>query len=472
MKPFFEKYFIFLTLLVLCGYFIYLAFLLHHNHIGMAFDTVSRIKKSGTLRLITTRSVNTFYLYQEEPTGFEYDLAREFARYLKVDLDIVTPGWNNLFVYLGQGKGDFIAAGMAITKENLEKAAFSIPYMNIQQRIIHHYLIFAPKDIQDLAGRTIHVRRNTSYHSRLEEIKASGIDIKYILHDNIPTEDLIAMVNDREIKFTIADSNIALLNQRYFPDIRIGIPIQEKESLAWAVRKDDIEMLAEMNRFFLYAKKKKILKQIIEKYYGHTRDFDVSEVKTFHERMKTHLPKFQNTIKTEAVKHGFDWRLMAAVVYQESRFDTGATSFTNVKGLMQVTHATAREMGITNRINPKQSIQAGISYLHRMYERFHEIEDDYQRMLFALASYNVGYGHVQDAMAIAGEKGLNPLTWQSLKKTLPLLSKKEIYQKTRHGYARGWEPVQYVERILTYYDILRQTDFSLNAGNVFISETQ
>ncbi len=460
MKHFYEKYFIFLNLLILCFFFVYLSFLLHHKNLGVPDSSVERIKKSGTLRLITTRSINTFYLYKEEPTGFEYDLAREFARYLQVDLDIVTPGWNNLFAYLDQGKGDFIAAGIAITKESLEKAAFSIPYMSIQQRVIHHYLIFGPKNIDDLAERTIHVRRNTSYHSRLKEIKASGIDIEYILHDNVPTEDLIAMVNDREIKFTIADSNIALLNQRYFPDIRIGIPVQEKESLAWAVRKNDMEMLKEINRFFLYAKEKGILKQIIEKYYENTRDFDVADVKTFHERMKTRLPIFQEIIEAEAVKHGFDWRLMAAVVYQESRFDPDATSFTNVKGLMQVTHTTAREMGIKNRTNPKQSIKAGISYLNRMYERFHHIEDEYQRMIFALASYNVGYGHVLDAMAIARQKGLNPLVWQSLKKTLPLLSKPKIYKKTKHGYARGWEPVQYVERVLTYYDILKQIDFS------------
>ena len=460
MKPFYEKYFILLNLLILCGVFIYLSFLLHQKNLGVPASSVERIKKSGTLRLITTRSINTFYLYKEEPTGFEYDLAHEFARYLNVDLDIVTPGWNNLFVYLDQGKGDFIAAGIAITKDRLEKASFSIPYMSIQQRVIHHYLIFGPKDLDDLAQRTIHVRRNTSYHSRLKEIKASGIDIQYILHDNVPTEDLIAMVNDREIKFTIADSSIALLNQRYFPDIRIGIPVQEKESLAWAVRRNDMEMLKEINRFFLYAKEKGILKKITEKYYGNTRDFDVSEVKTFHERMKTHLPIFQEIIKAEAKKHGFDWRLIAAVVYQESRFDPDATSYTNVKGLMQVTRATAREMGIKDRNNPKQSIKAGISYLNRMYERFHQIEDEYQRMLFALASYNVGYGHVLDAMAIARQNGLNPLIWQSLKKTLPLLSKPAIHKKTKHGYARGWEPVQYVDRILTYYDILKQIDFS------------
>jgi membrane-bound lytic murein transglycosylase F len=460
MKQFYVKHFIFLNLIVLCCLFVYLSFLIHNKHLGKIQSTVERIQQSGVLRMITTRSLNSFYLYKDTPAGFEYDLARAFARYLNVDLDIVTPGWNNLVTYLDLGKGDFIGAGMAITKERLEKVDFSTPYMDIQQQVIHHTLVFGPRSIHDLAFRTIHVRRNTSYHSRLAEIKASGIDLTYVLHDNVPTEDLIIMVNDREIKFTIADSNIAQLIQRHFPDIRIGIPLQEKESLAWAVRKDDLEMRTEINGFFAYAKNKGILKQIIDKYYGHTKDFDVSELKTFHKRVKARLPKYQAIIKKEAQKYGFDWRLMAAVIYQESRFDPTAKSVTHVEGLMQVTRATALEMGIQDRLDPAQSVRAGIKYLSRMYDKFDQIDDAYQRVLFALASYNVGYGHVLDAMAIAREKELNPLVWNSLKKTLPLLTKPDFYEKTRHGYARGWEPVEYVERILTYYDILKQIDFS------------
>ncbi|EMS79323.1 membrane-bound lytic murein transglycosylase MltF [Desulfotignum phosphitoxidans] len=460
MKSFYLKHFIFLTLLILCGYFVYLSYLLQHRDLKHISGTLERIQKSGVLRLITTRSLNNYYLYKGEPTGFEYDLAREFARYLHVDLDVVTPGWNNLVVYLDQGKGDFVGASMTVTRERLEKVKFSIPYMEVQQQVIHHALVFSPKDIEDLALRTIHVRRDTSYHYRLKEIQASGIDVRYVLYDNVPTEDLIAMVRDREIKFTIADSNIARLNQRHMPDIRVSIPIHKKESVAWAVRKDDPEMLEEINRFFLHARESGILQKIVNKYYGHPKEFDVSELKTFHKRVQKYLPKYQEIIETQSRKYGFDWRLVAAVVYQESRFDPGAKSITQVRGLMQVTEAAAREMGIQDRRDPAQSVKAGIKYLKQMYDRFEEIEDQYQRLLFALASYNVGLGHVLDAMKIAEEKGLDPQIWNSIKKTLPLLSKPDVYKKTKHGYARGWEPVQYVDRILTWYDILKQMDFS------------
>ncbi len=460
MKSFYRNHFIFLTLLILCGCFVYLSYLLHHRNLGPAAGTLERIHKSGVLRLITTRSLNNFYIYKGEPAGFEYELAREFARYLHVDLDIVTPGWNNLLKYLNQGKGDFVGAGMAVTQKRLEKIEFSIPYMEVQQQVIHHALVFGPKDIEDLAFRTIHVRRNTSYHFRLEQIKASGIDVHYVLHDNVPTEDLIAMVHDREIKFTIADSNVARLNQRHMPDIRVGIPIHKKQSLAWAVRRGDREILREMNRFFLYARETGKLQQIVNKYYGLSKKFDVSELKTFHKRIQERLPRYRDIIETHSEEYGFDWRLVAAVVYQESRFDPEAKSMTHVEGLMQVTQAAASEMGIEDRLDPVQSIQAGVKYLKRMYERFEDIEDEYQRLLFTLASYNVGWGHVLDAMAIARDRGLDPRVWDSLKKTLPLLSKPEFYKNTKHGYARGWEPVQYVERILTWYDILKQIDFS------------
>lgn len=437
MKDIFERNFIFLLVIGLTLGIVFVAVLVHHDDIGGPKDTLEQIRSTGKLRLITTSAMNTCYYYEGLPMGFEYDLAKAFADYLKVDLDIVTPGWNNMFDYLEEGKGDFIAAGLTITKKRRVHADFSIPYMTIQQRVIHHNLVFGPKSIKDLEQRTVHVRRGTSYQSRLAAIKENGVDLKYILHDNTPTEELISMVQDREIKFTVADSNLALLNKRYFPDIKIGIPIQEKESLAWAVRKDDRSMLREVNRFFLHANKTGILKKITQKYYDNIRDFDVYELKKFHERIETRLPAYQSVIEKESSKYGFDWRLMAAVVYQESHFNPDAKSFTNVRGLMQVTTATAKEMGISNRLNPKQSIRAGIKYMSRMYKRFDYIEDDYQRMLFALASYNIGYGHVLDAIKLATQKGLDPNTWQGLKTALPLLSKKAYYQKAKYGYARG-----------------------------------
>lgn len=459
MKKFYFNYFILINLVCLLLFFVFLSVLIHHKELGSDLTRLERVKKSGVLRLITNNSINTYYYYDGQPTGFEYDLALEFSRFLNVDLDIVTPGWNNMFAYLEEGKGDFIASGLAITRERLEKVNFSIPYMTIQQHIVHHNLVFGPKTVEDLAFRTIHVRRGTSYHSRLEEIKQSGVPLNYILHDNIPTEELIRMVHDREIQFTVADNNIAYLNQRYYPDIRIGIALQEKESLAWAVNKNDSQMLEQINKFFLYANETGILKQISDKYYANIKESDPFDLNQFHQRIKTRLPKYKEMIIKEAIKYNFDWRLLAAVVYQESHFNPNARSFTNVRGLMQVTSVTAEEMGIANRLKPSQSIKAGIKYLDKMMKKFDYLDDEYERILFGLASYNIGYGHVTDAIHLARKMGLDENKWQNLKKVLPLLSKSKYYKKTKYGYARGWEPVQYVERILTYFDILKQKEF-------------
>jgi len=431
MKSFLTKHFIFLTLIIVTSGGVLFCVRMHHQEIGSTLNTVEKIRKNGKLRLITSKAVNTYYMYNNKPTGFEYDLALAFAEFMNVELDIITPGWSSMFAYLKQGKGDFIAAGLSITAPRLEYVDFSIPYMTVQQRIIHHHLIFSPKDINDLEFKLFHVRRGTSYHDRLAEIKALGVDLQYVLHNNIPTEELIGMVHDREITFTIADSNIALLSRRFFPDIRIGIPIQERESLAWAVRKNDGEMLKQVNKFFLYATNTGILKGITAKYYGNIDNFDAYDLKKFHERIETRLPKYKNVIKEESAKHGFDWRLIAAVVYQESHFEPDAKSVTNVRGLMQVTQITAKEMGIKNRRDPHQSIRAGIKYLSLIYKRFDYIKDNSQRLLFALASYNVGYGHVKDAMSLAKENGYDPTTWKGLKATLPLLAKAKYYNQTK-----------------------------------------
>ncbi|WP_300458488.1 membrane-bound lytic murein transglycosylase MltF [Desulfobacula sp.] len=458
MKKFFVNYFILILLLGLCSFFIFLCVKIHHKDFNPYRDSVEKIKKTGALRLITTNGINTYYQYNGDPSGFEYDLAREFANFLNVDLDIITPGWNNMVPFLEQGKGDFIASGLAITKEKLEKVNFSIPYMTVQQRIIHHKLILNPKNIEDLANRIVHVRRGTSYHSRLKEIETSGVKFNYILHNNLPTEELIRMVNTRQIKFTIANNTVAYLNQRHYPDIRVGIPLQKKEHLAWAVNKKDSHLLEQMNKFFLYANQTGLLKQISDKYYADIENIDPFDLKKFHQRIRTRLPRYKKIIIEESMKYNFDWRLMAAAIYQESHFNSNAKSFTNVRGLMQLTMDTAEEMGIEDRLIPSQSIKAGIKYLDKMVKKFDYLKDDYEKILFALASYNIGYGHVLDAIQIARDMGMDETKWQNLKTTLPLLSKSKYYEKTRYGFARGWEPVQYIARILTYFDILKQKD--------------
>jgi membrane-bound lytic murein transglycosylase F len=383
-------------------------------------------------------------------------LAKEFADFLNVELIIITPGWEKMFKTLLSGNGDLIASSLTKTERREIRVAFSDEYMPVQQQVIVRKGCAGIKQLADLDGQTIHIRKNTSYHERLVELKKSGLNIHFALYDNTPTEELLRQVQNNEIKITIADSNIFRLNRRYYPDLRIAFPISGHQSLGWAVKRHDSRLIKKINQFFKTIKANGTFAQIYNKYYAGTDMFDYVDIKKFHTRLKTRLPAYKQLIEKESQKYNFDWRLIAAVIYQESHFNPDAVSYTGVRGLMQLTIPTADEVGVINRLNPEESIKGGIKYLHKLYNRFENLHPE-ERLKFALGSYNVGYGHIKDARKIAQKKGLDVNKWSSLEKTLPLLRYREYYEKSDFGYARGTEPVQYVNRIFTYYNIIKMT---------------
>jgi membrane-bound lytic murein transglycosylase F len=416
--------------------------------------SLERILERGSIVMITQNSANTYYTHRDQPMGFEYELAREFAHYLDVDLEVVTPNWIQMFEMLEKGEGDFIAAGVTVVPSRIRRVDFTVPYLTVRQQLILHEENRRIRDLEDLDGVTLHVRAGTSYQERLAELQGRGVRLKLVLVPDVLTEELIRRVAEGELEATVADSNIALLNRRYYPHIRIAFPISEEQPLAWAVRKGDAALLTAMNNFMSEIHVNGTLSKIRNLYYDDRNIMGKTDLKTFHRRLETRLPIYGPMIRTAAEEHGFDWRFIAAMIYQESHFDPQARSYTGVRGLMQLTRETAIEMGVEDRLDPEQSIKAGVKYLARLYGLFKDIEDQTQRLLFALTSYNVGYGHVRDAQKIAREKGHDPATWVSLREVLPLLSRPEYYRETRHGYARGEEPVNYVNNILIYYDIM------------------
>ncbi|HSO20827.1 MAG TPA: membrane-bound lytic murein transglycosylase MltF [Desulfosarcina sp.] len=417
-------------------------------------SSVEGIRRSGRLVLITDNNAHCYYTYRGRAMGFEYDLARAFADRLGVDLEVLTPGWDDLLTSLENRRGDLVAASLTMTSSRRALVDFSDPYLSIRQHIVFHRDNTAVRSLEDLAGRTIHVRRGSSYHERLLQLQQAGLAIDVVLHANVPTEELIRQVAEEEIAYTVADSNVARLNRRYYPQIKIGFAIAEEESLGWAVRRGNDALRAEINRFWEGIKGDGTFDKIYQKYYTGVKQFDYVDLIKYHEALSSRLPAYEDLIRREARRHGFDWRLIAATIYQESHFNPRARSHTGVRGLMQLTLDTAAEMGIDDRLDPEASIQGGVKYLADIYARFDDIEEP-DRLLFTLASYNVGYGHVRDAQQIARELDLPPDKWSSLKKTLPLLRMRRYYSRTRHGYARGTEPVRFVTRVQTYYDILR-----------------
>jgi membrane-bound lytic murein transglycosylase F len=417
-------------------------------------SSIDGIRRSGKLVLITDNNAHCYYNYRGKSMGFEYDLSKAFADYLKVDIEVVTPGWDGLFPALEKGRGDMVAASLTITEQRQARVDFSEPYLTIRQHIITRRENRSIRTTDDLNGRVVHVRQGSSYHERLLQLQEEGIDVEIVLHSNVPTEDFIRQVAEKEIEITVADANVAKLNRRYYPQIRIGIPISEEESLGWAVRKGNDSLRQAINTFWQTIKADGTFNKIYQKYYTGVERFDYVDVVKFHQAVETRMPQYEALIRQEASRHGFDWRLIAATIYQESHFNPLARSHTGVRGLMQLTLETAADMGIENRLDPEESIRGGVKYLAEIYDRFDDIQGR-DRMLFTLASYNVGYGHVRDAQQLAKEKNLPPRKWSSIKETLPLLRKRAYFSRTQYGYARGTEPVRFVTRIQTYYDILR-----------------
>jgi membrane-bound lytic murein transglycosylase F len=418
-------------------------------------NSLQKIRKAKEITVITRSNAHCYYIYREQPMGFEYDLAKAFADHLGVRLKVRTFPWADMIKALNEGRGDLIAASKTITSSRKELIDFSDGYLTIQQRVIVHEDNHSIEDVADLSGKTVHVRRATSYEERLSELRQQGLDLTVKVYDDVPTEELIRQVADKEIEVTIADSNIARLNLRYYPTVRIGVPIEETQRLGWAVKKGDRSLLKAINGFFKKIKFDGTFDDIYRGYYSDEQVFDRFDLKKFHHRIKTRLPTYQPIIKEAATMHGFDWRLIAAVTYQESHFNPRAKSHRGVRGLMQLTQATAKEMGVTNRLDPYQSIMGGVKYLKGLYRRYDKAEDP-DRTFIALASYNVGPRHILTAQRIARKRGFDPNKWSSLEQTLPLLCYEEYIRQSKHGYCRGTEPVRYVNRIRTYFDILRR----------------
>ena len=417
---------------------------------------LEEIRERGELRVLTRYGPTTYYIKGEELAGFEYELAREFAKYLNVKLKIIVPeNLGNMLQLIEQGKADIAAAGLTITPARKGILRFGPTYQEVSQQLVYRRGSLKPKNISKLADGHLEVVANSSHVEQLELHQQEFPELSWVENKELDNSGLLELVQLEMIDYTIADSNEIDANQTLFPELRVAFNISEPQPLAWAMPlADDGSLNSELTDFFSKMKEAGTIDRLIEKYYGHISDFDYVDTRTIHRRILTHLPKYQTLFKQAAVEFGFDWHLLAAISYQESHWNPEAVSSTGVRGLMMLTKATAKQMKIDDRKDPAQSIYAGAGYLSHLYKRLPKniIEED--KVWIALASYNVGRGHVEDARVLTEKGGGNPNRWSDIKQYLPLLSKKKWYKQTRYGYARGGEPVRYIENIRRYYDIL------------------
>ena len=435
--------------------------------------TVERAKRTK-LVVVTRNDLQGYYSYQDEPQGFEYELAKAFADYKGLELQIVAVAdWEDMHEALLDGRADIIA-GIAATAPHCDRFIFSNSYLTVRQVPVTNKNAPPIRSLEDLTGRSIFVPLNSAHQTRLNAMLAQGFNLNPVFYRDKTTDDLVRGVAEGEYDVTMTYDYIAMAYTRHYPNINIGVVLNEDLELAWAMRPDDKELLADVNEFFAAMQADNALEKLYNRYFGINHDQNYNELEVFHRKIHRNMPTYLTAIRNSAYQHGFDWRLIAAIIYQESQFNPNAVSFYGASGLMQLMPNTAASLGLPreNIYDPGKNIAAGVKYLKRMYDIFDEVPDETERLKLALASYNAGIGHVLDARKLAEDQNLDKDAWDSIGPMLVLLTKKEYYSQVKYGYCNGKETNSYVNNVMTYYDILKYKGSNFNMSLDLSSEPE
>ncbi len=418
---------------------------------------LDRLLDTGTLRVVTRNSPTAYYLGPEGPVGPEYDLAKNFADWLGVELEVYTPdSLAEILREVEAGRADVAAASLTVTPERAERVLFGPEYQRVTQQLIYRLNTGRPRTLYEVVGGRLEVVAGSSHAENLMRLRRLYPSLTWLEDPNQDVQDLLESVSAGELDYTVADSTAYSVSKYFHPHIRVAFDISEPQPLAWAFKAGMDDSLVEAAReYFSEMEISGALTAILERYYGHIEQFDYVGTRKLIEHAETRLPRYRNWFEEAGEKTGVDWRLLAAIGYQESHWNPKAVSPTGVQGMMMLTRATARQLKIPDRTDPEASIAGGARYFARVWGRIPERIREPDRTLMALAAYNVGFGHLEDARIITETRGKNPDRWLDVRDSLPLLAQKKWYSNLRYGYARGWEPVQYVDNIRSYYETLR-----------------
>jgi membrane-bound lytic murein transglycosylase F len=417
---------------------------------------------------VTHNGPSTYYVNGDnEFAGIEYDLATLFVKEYAPEYQIkflLVNSVSDVIPSLLKGKAHIAAANLSVTDLRQKLVQFSRPYQETQQQLVFNNEIDKkPKNLLSISDRKIAVPTGTSFEERLSQIHKEQPTLRWQSLKKTNSESLLVEVASGILDFTVADSHLVAVMQNYYPNLEVAMPLGKPEKIAWAIPKNaDPQLVNKINEFFGRIQKDGTLRNLIDRYYGNSKRLNTLDITTFLKRANTLLPKYIHLFKQAQDITGLDWRLLAAVSYRESHWDTYSTSPTNVRGLMMLTEDTADLMGVTDRLDPKQSIPAGAKYILKLKETIPEDIPEPDRTYMALAAYNIGYAHLEDARVLAQRHGLNPDSWADIKKTLVMLNNPEYYTTVKYGYASGGAPVIFVESIRSYQRILERYQPSHN----------
>lgn len=409
----------------------------------------SAIKERGALVVGTLNNPVSYFISADGQAGLEYELSKAFADYLAVDLKMeIFDNSEKLLTALENHEIDIAAANLLYHPKKLEKFQLGPAYYSASWQLVYRKGETRPTSLSQLKGQ-LAVTDSADLQEILSKYKEKSPNLNWTTQNRRTPESLLLQVAEGTIDYTIANSIDVSAAQQIKPEIAVAFDITDEASVHWYLPNSSYnELQAALLDFMDGAIENGLIARIEEKYFNHFRKFDYVDMRSYTQAIEKTLPKY--TALFEKYKGELDWRLLAAVAYQESHWDENATSPTGVRGMMMLTRATADRMKITDRTDAEQSIKAGSEYLHWLISQVPDSIPQEDRIWFALAGYNMGLGHMLDARRLTKNLGGDPDNWLDVKKNLPLLAEKRHYTNLKYGYARGYEAFQYVENIRRY----------------------
>ncbi len=414
------------------------------------------IRAAGELRVATLNTGTTYFEGPEGYSGFEHDLVQAFAAHLGVTARFqIALNHRELTELVQQKKVHLAAALLPIHGDHAHDLAFGPSYATMLQTVIYRRGNSRPKAIEDLRGKTIAAPMGRGARSILEKELPAAQNFYWTIRDDLSIEGLLELVDRYQVDFAVVPAGEFEAARLYYPETRDAFALGAPQAVGWLFRRGPANSMWAAQLEFLNALRASGELEILrDRYFGHTKDFDYVEARAFLRHYDERLPRYRDTFIGTAEQFGVDWMLLAAMSYQESHWLENAKSPTGVRGLMMLTKKTAAALEV-DRLDPDQSIHGGTEYLARLKARLPERIGEPDKTWFALAAYNVGLGHLEDARVFTERAGLNPDRWVEVREFLPRLANKTWARKARHGYARGYQAVHFVENIRRYYDVLR-----------------
>jgi membrane-bound lytic murein transglycosylase F len=429
---------------------------------------IDQVKTLGELRVATRSGPLSYYIGSDgTPQGPEYELARRFADELGVRLTI-TPmhSYEDIYQALRAGRAHLAAAGLKVPQRSIDGVEFGPTYQRVREHLIYRRGATRPGSLAEIGDADLEIAAGSSHAKALSAARDGLPDLVWVEDATTNTQALLEGVADGNIDYTIADSTEFAFAHDAHPDLRIAFDFPGSQSLAWAASDRYPEFRQHMGAYFARLNTSGELATVVSRYYGRSDDAEFAEAPTFMRHLQSRLPLYKKWFEEAAEQSSQDWRLLAAIGYQESKWNPAAASGSGARGMMQLTTQSAVAMKVADTADARQNILGGARYFHQLYEKIPAHVPDPDRTWFALAAYNIGYGHVEDARVLAQKAGHDPDSWDDVRQFLPLLAQEQWYTQTQNGYARGWEPVQYVDNVRSYVDLLEWVGTGSASGRV------